>query len=143
MVYLCAKGKDNLQKESSVLFVDEDEIEHRGVAVKREANHPNSKPIIGHGVCPVELQIVHPETFKCLPNFTVGEIWISSPCTSVGYYRREQQSKETFYATISGDTSRTFLRTGDYGFIADGGELFITGRLKDMIIIGGRNVCSV
>ena len=53
-------------------------------------------------------------------------------------YKRQAESRETFQASLAGTGERPFLRTGDLGFLKDG-ELFVTGRLKDLIIIRGRN----
>ena len=56
----------------------------------------------------------------------------------IGYYQREELTETTFKATLADDDSKTYLRTGDLGFIKDG-ELYITGRIKDMMILWGRN----
>jgi FkbH-like protein len=84
------------------------------------------------------LLVVHPETrLPCAPG-DVGEIWIASPSVARGYWNRTEESDHTFGAQLaSGDGP--FLRTGDLGFLVDD-ELFVTGRLKDLIIIRGRNL---
>ena len=82
--------------------------------------------------------IVHPETFtRCLPN-EVGEIWIAGPSVAQGYWNRPEETKRTFQAYLAESGEGPFLRTGDLGFLKDG-ELFVTGRLKDLIIIAGQN----
>ena len=53
-----------------------------------------------------------------------------------GYYQREEQTASTFQATLADNSDKTYLRTGDLGFIRDG-ELYITGRIKDMMILWG------
>ena len=68
----------------------------------------------------------------------VGEVWVSGAGVAQGYWNRPELSEQTFRARLSDTGDGPFLRTGDLGFIKDG-ELFITGRLKDLIIIGGRN----
>lgn len=68
----------------------------------------------------------------------VGEIWISGPCVAKGYWNRPEETALTFKAFLEPDRRGPFLRTGDLGFFDDG-ELFISGRLKDLIIIRGRN----
>ncbi|WP_308809851.1 AMP-binding protein [Archangium lansinium] len=68
----------------------------------------------------------------------MGEIWVYGPSVAQGYWRKPELSEETFRARIRGDDSRQWLRTGDLGFIRDG-LLYITGRKKDLIIIGGQN----
>jgi acyl-CoA synthetase (AMP-forming)/AMP-acid ligase II len=76
----------------------------------------------------------------------VGEIWVSGERRASGYWRRPEVTTEVFEARIEpngpNDADRAtppFLRTGDLGFV-DEGELFVTGRLKDLILVGGRNV---
>jgi 8-amino-7-oxononanoate synthase/acyl carrier protein len=81
--------------------------------------------------------IADPETYEQLPQNRVGEIWVSGPSVAQGYWRREEATRETFQARLR-DGRGPFLRTGDLGFLT-GGELFVTGRLKDLIIIHGVN----
>ncbi len=88
---------------------------------------------------PTEVVIVDPETgIACTPD-RVGEVWVRGPGVARGYWDCERASAETFGATLSRAGGLTYLRTGDLGFLRDG-ELFVTGRLKDLIIIGGRNL---
>lgn len=68
----------------------------------------------------------------------VGEVWVRGPNITKGYWRRSEESKQTFGACITGTTEGGFLRTGDLGFLNDG-QLYITGRLKDLLIIRGQN----
>ncbi len=82
--------------------------------------------------------IVNPETrTPCKPS-EVGEIWVSSPSVTGGYWNRPQETQETFRAHLKKTGEGPFLRTGDLGFLWQN-QLFITGRLKDLIIIRGRN----
>ena len=82
--------------------------------------------------------IVNPETLsRCAPD-EVGEIWVSGPGVAQGYWQRPKETRETFQAHLADTEEGPFLRTGDLGFIK-GGELFVTGRLKDLIIIRGLN----
>ena len=85
-----------------------------------------------------DIVIVDPDTRTKLPEKRVGEVWISSPSVAQGYWDKPELSEETFRAELAGDTSRSYLRSGDLGFFYEG-ELFITGRLKDMIIVRGVN----
>jgi acyl-CoA synthetase (AMP-forming)/AMP-acid ligase II len=80
--------------------------------------------------------IVEPERSRQLNNGKIGEIWIRGPHVSKGYWRREAESAKLFDARLDGQGG--YLRTGDLGFIADG-ELFVIGRLKDTIVIRGKN----
>ena len=99
----------------------------------------------GHPVGNMRVVIAHPETLiQCAPN-EVGEIWVSDSSVALGYWNRPEETERTFRAylantdvSVAGRSSGPFLRTGDLGFLKDG-ELFVTGRLKDLIIIRGRN----
>ena len=86
----------------------------------------------------MEVMIVEPRTHRrCGPD-EIGEIWVSGPSVARGYWRRPAESEETFRARLAEADERDYLRTGDLGFISEG-ELFITGRLKNLIIIRGEN----
>jgi acyl-CoA synthetase (AMP-forming)/AMP-acid ligase II len=95
--------------------------------------------LVGSGApADVTIRIVEPETRRVLPDDTVGEIWLSGGSVAGGYWQREAETAETFEAhTDTGDGP--FLRTGDLGLLHDG-ELFVTGRLKDLLIVAGRNI---
>lgn len=87
----------------------------------------------------VEVVIVDPETLApCNSSEVVGEIWLRSPSNARGYWNRHEETQQTFHAYLPGAGAGPYLRTGDLGFVKDG-ELFVTGRLKDLIIIGGAN----
>jgi len=85
-----------------------------------------------------EILIVDPESSKSCEPDAVGEIWLSGPSIAQGYWNRAEDSECTFGAYLADSGKGPYLRTGDLGFISDG-QLFITGRLKDLIIIRGRN----
>ncbi|HSD45842.1 MAG TPA: amino acid adenylation domain-containing protein, partial [Pyrinomonadaceae bacterium] len=85
-----------------------------------------------------KLAVVNPETQTPCAAGEVGEIWLAGPSVAAGYWNQPQATEEIFHARLEGDTSQTYLRTGDLGFIHDG-ELYVTGRLKDLIIIRGLN----
>lgn len=83
------------------------------------------------------VRIVDPESQALCPDETVGEIWVKSPSIAKGYWERPAESAETFGAHLP-DGEGPFMRTGDLGFMK-AGELYVTGRLKDLIIIRGQN----
>ena len=99
----------------------------------------NQHVLVGSGVVWGQtVRIVNPDTqYECTPN-EVGEIWIKGGNVAGGYWNRPQQTQETFGAYIASSNEGPFLRTGDLGFLSEG-ALFVTGRIKDMIIIRGRN----
>ena len=88
------------------------------------------------------VRIVHPETGAEQPEGGVGEIWVHGDNIALGYWHKPEQTARTFSARINEPTEGTpagpWLRTGDLGVIS-GGELFIMGRLKDLLIVDGRN----
>ncbi|WP_267397175.1 MULTISPECIES: aminotransferase class III-fold pyridoxal phosphate-dependent enzyme [unclassified Sphingomonas] len=90
-------------------------------------------PAAGHAIA-----IVDPDTRMRAAGSAAGEIWLSGPSVAQGYWGRADDSDEVFRATLASDGATTWLRTGDAGFIADG-ELVVTGRIKDMVIIAGTN----
>lgn len=82
--------------------------------------------------------VVDPETkLPCLPG-EVGEIWVSGKSVAQGYWQKPEQTIQTFRAFLADTGGGPFLRTGDLGFL-QGGELFVTGRIKDVMIIRGQN----
>jgi amino acid adenylation domain-containing protein len=86
-----------------------------------------------------QVVIVDPSTYQLCESHQVGEIWVSGRSVAQGYWNRPTETAETFQAYIADSLEGPFLRTGDLGFV-DECDLFITGRLKDLIIIRGRNL---
>lgn len=85
-----------------------------------------------------QIRIVNPETgIECAAG-QIGEIWLSGPSVGCGYWNRSEESERTFRGRLANDAA-AYLRTGDLGFL-DGEDLFVTGRLKDLMIIAGRNL---
>lgn len=84
-----------------------------------------------------EVPIAIVEDHIALPDNRIGEIWITGDSKAMGYYKNKSLSQTVFNAHLEND-KRTWLRTGDLGFIHRG-ELFVTGRIKDLIIINGKN----
>ena len=85
-----------------------------------------------------QVLIVEPGSANVCGSDQIGEICVAGPAVAKGYWKREDDTHETFVAGLDGDTNQVFLRTGDLGFVADE-ELFVTGRIKDLIIIRGAN----
>jgi acyl-CoA synthetase (AMP-forming)/AMP-acid ligase II len=83
-----------------------------------------------------EMLVVDPDTRQPLPDGRIGELWLRGPSVAAGYWGQDDSSCETF-AALTADGSGPFLRTGDLGFVR-GGELFVTGRRKELIIVRGR-----
>lgn len=83
------------------------------------------------------VRIVHPESHAALADRRVGEVWISGPNVAHGYWNNQELSRATFEAYTQ-DGDGPFLRTGDLGFM-EAGELYVTGRIKDLLIVNGKN----
>jgi long-chain fatty acid adenylase/transferase FadD26 len=97
-------------------------------------------PRVGRGMCAV--RIVDPDTQRENPPGTIGEIWVHGDNVATGYWQKSVETNRTFGARIAGPSPGTpdgsWLRTGDLGAVFDG-ELFIMGRIKDLLIVDGRN----
>jgi 8-amino-7-oxononanoate synthase/acyl carrier protein len=104
------------------------------------ADQPGARELVGCGhVLPDEqVRIVDPDNGRELAPDRIGEIWVSSPSVAQGYWNNSAASEQTFRARLAHTHEGPFLRTGDLGFLMDG-ELFVTGRIKDMIIVRGVN----
>ncbi|WP_182902796.1 fatty acyl-AMP ligase [Microbispora sp. H10830] len=106
---------------------------HRAVPV------PEGTPLVACGpVSGLDLRIVEPDGFRPLADGEIGEIWVSGPSVALGYRGRPAETRATFRADDSAQHGR-WLRTGDLGFLLDG-QLYVTGRIKDVIIVNGRNL---
>ncbi|MFM9961021.1 MAG: beta-ketoacyl synthase N-terminal-like domain-containing protein [Planctomycetaceae bacterium] len=86
----------------------------------------------------MQVEIVNPETRQPCAAGEVGEVWVAGPCVAQGYWNRPEETEQTFHARLADSDAGPFLRTGDLGFLRDE-QLFIAGRLKDLIIIRGDN----
>jgi len=100
-------------------------------------------PLVSYGAPESMLvRIVDPNRSRECPDGTVGEIWVHGDNVAAGYWQKPEESQRTFGAKIADPSQATpaapWLRTGDSGFFCDG-ELFITGRMKDLLIVYGRN----
>ena len=117
------------------LAVDADELRQN-----RAVEQPGSSTVLvgcGRTNLGQSVVIVDPESLRVLPDGHVGEIWQSGGSVTTGYWGKPELTAATFAARTA-DGDGPFMRTGDLGFLKDG-ELFVSGRLKDLIIIRGRN----
>jgi 8-amino-7-oxononanoate synthase len=111
-----------------------------GRAVAAPAAATSTKTLVSSGVPQLDtiVAIVHPEQHDILPDGRVGEIWVHGQSVGQGYFNRRTVSAEVFGATLVAYPGKKFLRTGDLGFLCEG-RLFVTGRIKDLIIVRGVN----
>lgn len=113
----------------------------RNRIVAADADNEDVRTLVscGQSLPEQQIAIVHPETLTRCQADEVGEIWVSGPSVGQGYWNRPEETEQTFRVDLLDTGERSFLRTGDLGFLHDG-ELFVTGRVKDLIIIRGRNL---
>jgi amino acid adenylation domain-containing protein/non-ribosomal peptide synthase protein (TIGR01720 family) len=119
--------------------------QHRVVEAVPEQEDTHTLVGSGHAGFDTEIEIVDPETFRRCATEKVGEVWVYGPGVAAGYWKQPEETEAKFHARLAEADERelvsekTYLRTGDLGFVRDG-ELFVTGRVKDLIIIRGRNL---
>jgi len=122
---------------ASVLDVSRSHLERKRVAPATAGDRlrlvASGAPASGQVV-----RIVDPETRQPCDDRRIGEIWVRGESVASGYWNQPEESAATFGVRVAGEDDHEYLRTGDLGFLDDG-QLFVTGRLKDLIIIGGRN----
>lgn len=111
---------------------------HRVVPVAAEDTDAQSAVGCGQALLDTRVAIVDPDTEVGCASEQVGEVWVSGPSVAQGYWNRPNETQQSFGAIRKDTGEGPFLRTGDLGFVRDG-QLFITGRIKDLIIIRGRN----
>ncbi|WP_322077630.1 AMP-binding protein [Burkholderia cepacia] len=133
------------------LCVDQAALQRQSVVLRNEAlgvspqplDRPGERVLVGVGRTDGEQQVIvrDLETNARCDDRTIGEICVAGPSVAAGYWRLDEQTHSTFRHTLAGDRDQAFMRTGDLGFILDD-ELYVTGRLKDMVILAGRNYYS-
>ncbi|MEH2333128.1 amino acid adenylation domain-containing protein [Nostoc sp.] len=109
------------------------------VEVTTQSQDSQSFVSCGETIPQQQIVIVNPETLTRCSSDEIGEIWVSGLSVGQGYWNRKEETEQTFHAYLKDKKEGPFLRTGDLGFLYNG-ELFITGRAKDLIIIRGRNL---
>ncbi|MBV6449477.1 MAG: D-alanine--poly(phosphoribitol) ligase subunit 1 [Anaerolineales bacterium] len=125
--------------EPRTLTVDRKALERDQVATA-SPDDANALTMVncGKSIVDQRIVIVNPATLKQCAENEVGEIWVAGPSVAKGYWGLEDETRYTFGAHTADTNDGPFMRTGDLGFLQNG-ELFITGRLKDLIIIHGSN----
>ncbi|NQZ11278.1 MAG: AMP-binding protein, partial [Algicola sp.] len=122
-------------KAYSVLTVDKASLaQHRWVPCEDGVEFVSSGRICGEQT----VVIVDPDSLQASVSNEIGEIWISGPSVTLGYWQNPEQTAKSMGATLSNHPNKTFLRTGDLGYIHNR-ELFVAGRITDLLIIRGRN----
>ncbi|MER7751167.1 fatty acyl-AMP ligase [Kitasatospora sp. NPDC097643] len=127
--------------------VDAAELERKRVVAAEPGRPARTVVSVGAAADGLDLLIVDPEDFRVLPDGRVGEIWVRGGGVAGAYWDRPRESTRIFDARPASAGGRAgweereggFLRTGDLGFLADG-ELFVTGRLKEVLVVAGRTL---
>ncbi|MBB3587509.1 aminotransferase class III-fold pyridoxal phosphate-dependent enzyme [Sphingomonas sp. BK481] len=127
----------------SVVFVSGTRAGRGPRMVGAPAADGEASPTLAYAACGTaaaghHIALVNPETRERQSFGSTGEIWVRGPSVAGGYWGRAAESEAVFGAQIAGEPGTRWLRTGDTGFL-DQGELVVTGRLKDLIIIAGTN----
>ncbi|MDY8138357.1 fatty acyl-AMP ligase [Aquimarina sp. 2201CG5-10] len=119
--------------------LDKEQLE-KHTAIPSSGNPENEIKKVGCGqeLDGQKVRVVDPETNLTCNENNIGEVWIAGPNVSQGYWNNEEETAKSFGALTADTNEGPFFRTGDMGFYSNG-ELYITGRLKEMIIIRGRN----
>lgn len=113
----------------------------QGIVTESEPESAHTE-LVCCGVIPnsYQLRIVDPSTRQVLSPNQVGEIWVQGDSVARGYYNDPEQTRETFHAMTSDTREGPFLRTGDLGFVTQDRVLVVCGRVKDLLIVNGRNI---
>ena len=133
---LMITGSDRF-KEPVSITVDSKELEENR-AVRSDRKDSTTLVSSGRNAVGQQIVIANTETLNRCPDGEIGEIWVKSDSVARGYWNRPQLSEYSFNAVLADTQEAGWLRTGDLGFLHQG-ELYVTGRLKDLIIIRGRN----
>lgn len=122
------------------LTVDAEALAQHRVVPRADRGAPGTRTLVSCGQVAfgTRVRIVDPECCTARPADQVGEIWVSGPTVAAGYWNRPIETEETFRARLADSDAGPFLRTGDLGFLHEG-SLYVTGRLKDVIIVDGAN----
>ncbi len=128
------------QPRTITLRVKRSDLEEGKITPADPDDEKNSVELVSSGTPLINIQvaIVHPQTGQRCPPDRIGEIWLSGGNIADEYWNRPEDTETTFRAYIADSGEGPFLRTGDLGFLHNG-HLYVTGRLKDLVIVRGRN----
>lgn len=122
-----------------ILEVDKQALQTKHHLVLKTSSDRATVVSCGHTIASHEIKIINPKTKGLLPSYKIGEIVVAGPSITQGYWDKPKLTQQTFAFQLP-HSDKKFLRTGDLGFTDETGQLFITGRLKDLIIIHGQNI---
>jgi len=120
-------------------WIDREALQRNQIVAPAQAHDAQILVGCGRQLAGERLAIVDPETRMPLGPGLVGEVWVAGPHVAQGYWRNPEATASVFRARMASGGAQYWLRTGDLGFLDEDGELYITGRIKDLIIIRGIN----
>ncbi|KVU41106.1 AMP-dependent synthetase [Burkholderia ubonensis] len=128
--------------------VDQIALQERSVVIRGEflgvspepLDRPGERVLVSVGRVGADHHVIvcDPDTTEPCADRVIGEIWVAGPSVTAGYWSLDEQSRLTYGCSFANAGNRTYLRTGDLGFLR-GNELYVTGRLKDLVILSGRH----
>lgn len=126
-------------KYPTIQYLDKKQLENDQASVVESVDKKHYQLVsCGRAILDQKIRIVDPKNLTLCPDGRVGEVWLKGKNIAVGYWNNPSKTKATFNARIKDTNEEPFLRTGDLGFMMSG-ELYVTGRFKDLIIIRGQN----
>ena len=136
---LFVSGMKSLSEPPKVLTLSSTDLEEHTVRILAD-NEPGGRNVTSCGRPGSDHRVIAVDPVTLTPSEPnqIGELWVQGPSVPSGYWEMPEESAATFDGCLAGTNEGPFLRTGDLGFVA-AGEIYLTGRLKDLIIIAGKN----
>ncbi|MGY4730728.1 AMP-binding protein [Burkholderia pyrrocinia] len=141
----------NAQQSIRTVCIDQAALQQQSIVIRGEVvgvsaallERPGERVLVSVGSPGGGQQVIvcDPHTTERCADRTIGEIWVAGDSVAAGYWNLDECTRSTFRCNAKGIGKQTYLRTGDLGFLR-GDELYVTGRLKDMVILSGRNYYS-
>ena len=133
------------------VYIDQAALQQQSIVIRGEVlgvsaellERPGERILVSVGSPGGDQQVIvcDPHTTERCADRTIGEVWVAGNSVAAGYWNLDEYTRSTFRCDAKGIEKRAYLRTGDLGFLR-GDELYVTGRVKDMVILSGRNYYS-
>ncbi|KTD69399.1 MULTISPECIES: fatty acyl-AMP ligase [Legionella] len=131
-------GNKNEHAHPQLLNVDMQSLQQDKIVLAADVENNTHTVLVGCGKPMVPIIIVSKAPFRICAEGEIGEIWLHGPSVTSGYWENDEITQETFHADLENTDAKKYLRTGDLGFLYQE-HLYITGRIKELIIINGKN----
>jgi acyl-CoA synthetase (AMP-forming)/AMP-acid ligase II len=135
---LFVSGNNSREKSSGILNLDRESLNQNKVVLAKQNIDSSHCTLVGCGKPMVTTVIVAGPPFRRCKEGEIGEIWLQGPSVTSGYWENEEETQKIFQAQLEDFNTSNYLRTGDLGFLYQD-NLYITGRIKELIIINGKN----